>query len=193
MSGVSSNPDNDLPLKELISEEPLRLNGGSTLEDDGATLGHGFDHLTADTTDANSNLEEDETEEEDFASGDGCEKPLDSIIYEGNTEVALPAIEIKNAPVDIPTAPPTTSAESLHRSARNAVASGTARPKGTVKLEIPAGSAVNPPVSAASSAGSSTGGRQRKSEQTAHTSKLYVCEGCFKYMVHPSSYSMHQV
>lgn len=76
--------------------------------------------------------------------------------------------------------PSTARTTALRKAARSTQANGNRR--------SPAASKAGDDVSASHSL---TKSRKEKSVQSPI--KLYVCEGCFKYMVHPASYAIHSV
>lgn len=95
-------------------------------------------------------------------------------LQEATTAVAAPVEEPKAVPA-VPGA--------VHRSAR-AVVGKALSSKGTVPLPVAASSrAISPQTPIAPT----------KKDKLVTTTKLYVCEGCFKYMVHAPSYSLHRV
>ena len=199
----TEQPKMEQSSSDTMSAQPLRLNGGSTLEEQAGMEDEGSYDSSMTANDFLSYHAPEETEEEDFTSGgiDGRDgvpsrsaaKSIDMHSLQRSTNESVPTTKVEDVRVEVPVAVPITTNETLHHSARNVVASGKGEPRGTAKLEVPMATVMTEPTTAASCAGTIVSGNKRKAEPLVSETMLYVCEGCFKYMIHPSSYALHQV
>lgn len=182
-------------LLTAISDHPLRLNGGSAPDDiDGMPPEHSMSTEVHSAAIEDVQASDDETEDEDFsaradmpeATISGAEpspgniSPTDDANghskkdVEDQCQIPLPHKEVPAAD--------TTPVVALKQEPppRRKPGRPPGKSKKAVEVQREVEQAQSTPL-------------RKKGDPPGVLDKLYVCEGCFKYMVHPASYATHLV